>query len=257
MTPRDSQIYTRVGALLRFMGGHTEGGSAQPDATSTRSLFRSKGWKPFSPLVSTPSKAYASTFPSDDGSEILITVVSFTKGDTAKFEFNLGEYANVFDALRNDGKENGAGAGAGGYRGNEYAVYDVWHGAKLEGQTLALASAVSASMPTLSSSANGTKSADTAGTVSLSVPLDDSLLASGACAVGDVCPGFGAILLTKLTPGSDNGLQAYLARMQTLTAKDLAGFSCEGGVYVTFSTYLLPFNCPSFPLSRSNVHALA
>lgn len=189
MTPRDSQIYIRLGALLRFMGGHTEGGGAQPDAVSTRSLLRTKGWTPFLPLVSTPSKAYASTFPSDDGSEVLITIVSFAQGSTATFEVDLADHTNT----------NGSSSGS-------YTVYDAWHGTKLAG--------------TRSTSGR---------TMQLSVPLDDSLLATGGCVPGDVCPGYGAVLLTKMLPGNDNGLQAYLSRMKTLTAKQLSDYPCEGG----------------------------
>lgn len=65
MTPRDSQIYSRLGTLLRFAGGHTYGGDAQNSMPSNRSLLTSAGWLPFAPLVQAGNGgAYASTFPS-------------------------------------------------------------------------------------------------------------------------------------------------------------------------------------------------
>ena len=66
----NAQVYTRVAAILRFAGGHKYGGPAQADAVSARALLQSQSWAPFSPLISTPPSTYASTFPSQDGSEV-------------------------------------------------------------------------------------------------------------------------------------------------------------------------------------------
>ena len=48
MTPRDSQLFKRLGAILRFAGGHEYGGTAQDSPKSNRSLLQSARWKPFS-----------------------------------------------------------------------------------------------------------------------------------------------------------------------------------------------------------------
>eukprot|EP01045_Picozoa_sp_COSAG04_P045247 COSAG04_NODE_15760_length_521_cov_1.208531_2_plen_78_part_01 len=72
MTPRDSALFQRLGAILRFVGGHRYGGSAQASAPSSRELLRSALWKPYAPLVHARNgPAFASTFPSErtvDGS---------------------------------------------------------------------------------------------------------------------------------------------------------------------------------------------
>ena len=78
MTPRDSQIYSRLGTLLRFAGGHRYGGSAQDSARSNRTLLQSAGWLPFAPLVTAANgPAFASTFPSTDRDELFFTIVGF------------------------------------------------------------------------------------------------------------------------------------------------------------------------------------
>ena len=56
MTPRDSALYKRVGALLRFAGGHEHGGSGQDAAPSSRALFSAEGWEPFMPVVTQPAR---------------------------------------------------------------------------------------------------------------------------------------------------------------------------------------------------------
>ena len=107
ITPRDAQIYTRVAAILRFAGGHELGGRAQADAVSNRSLLQSSDWSPFSPPIITPSRTYASTFTSEDGSEALVTVVAFASGPCAKFVV----------------KER--------FRSSNFAFFDLWHGGKI------------------------------------------------------------------------------------------------------------------------------
>ena len=88
VTPRDGQLYKRVGALLRFFGGHTEGGTAQPDPVSNRSLLQSPGWAPFAPAMPGAGQdhTFASTFPAADRSdETLITIVTFDPVTAATF----------------------------------------------------------------------------------------------------------------------------------------------------------------------------
>jgi hypothetical protein len=80
MTPRDSAIYKRIAALLRFTGGHQYGGSGQSDdAASKRALLHSPHWKPFSPRIhASNGPAFASTWESDTGDgEAFIAVVGF------------------------------------------------------------------------------------------------------------------------------------------------------------------------------------
>lgn len=61
LTPRDAAIYRRMGALLRFAGGHVQG-SGQDDATSTRSLLRSTDWTPFAPTSESSNQPPLSQF---------------------------------------------------------------------------------------------------------------------------------------------------------------------------------------------------
>ena len=83
MTPRDGALFKRLGAILRFVGGHRYGGSAQASAPSSRELLRSALWKPYAPLVQAQNgPAFASTFPSErtvDGSpeEVFLAVAGF------------------------------------------------------------------------------------------------------------------------------------------------------------------------------------
>ena len=217
MTPRDSALYTRMGALLRFAGGHTYGGSAQHDANSTRALFQAKGWLPFSPIVTTPPTTFASTFPADDGTETLVTVVSFSAGAVATLTLDA-KYATG------------------------YSVYDVWHGVPLKGRMVNGAFAVNA-------------------------PLDDSLLQTnaqtnastpaGGGGGGDAnSAGYGAVLLTK--KGANASLTRFLQRMKELTAKDLAKFSCEGGIKCSSGSADWPFypSCNTTKYARG-MHGMA
>ena len=81
MTPRDSQIYQRLGALLRFAGGHTNH-SGQSSPNSNRTLLLSADWKPFFPAVEASNgPTYASSFPSED--EVFFTVVGFGSKTTS------------------------------------------------------------------------------------------------------------------------------------------------------------------------------
>ena len=78
MTPRDSQIYRRLSALLRFFGGHTHGGSAQASPASDRTLLSSGGWRPYSPIITAANgPAFASTFPSNTDDEVFFAVVGY------------------------------------------------------------------------------------------------------------------------------------------------------------------------------------
>ena len=80
MTPRDSAIYKRISALLRFTGGHQHGGSGQADdAPSQRALLQSSKWTPFSPRIhASNGPTFASTWESDTGNgEAFIAVVGF------------------------------------------------------------------------------------------------------------------------------------------------------------------------------------
>ena len=80
LTPRDAEIFRRVGAMLRFAGGHSHGGEGQADdAPSNRSLLRSADWRPFQPLIhAVNGPAFASSFFSDANTgEVFICVVGY------------------------------------------------------------------------------------------------------------------------------------------------------------------------------------
>eukprot|EP01048_Picozoa_sp_COSAG05_P016637 COSAG05_NODE_2170_length_3442_cov_3.273706_4_plen_336_part_00 len=82
MTPRDSAIYKRMSAIMRFAGGHMHGGSAQSDdAPSKRALLRSSRWRPYTPRIhASNGPAFASTWESNTGDgEVFINIVSFGK----------------------------------------------------------------------------------------------------------------------------------------------------------------------------------
>ena len=79
MTPRDSAIYKRMSAIMRFAGGYIHGGSAQSDdAPSKRALLRSSRWRPYTPRIhASNGPAFASTWESDTGDgEVFINIVS-------------------------------------------------------------------------------------------------------------------------------------------------------------------------------------
>ena len=199
MTPRDSQIYQRLGALLRFAGGHAYGGSAQDSAPSSRSLLRSAGWQPFVPTIEAANgAAYASTFPAGGGGR---------KGRAA----GAGNTDEVFFTIVGFGNKTSAGVAAATmvldaryHAGAGYQLFDCWGGKEVR-------------LPAAAT-------ADGSASFNVSFELDASL-DSGNGRYG--ASGFGALLLTK--NGADPELQALLAKMRAFAATTLGSFSCEGG----------------------------
>ena len=194
MTPRDSQIYARLGALMRFFGGHTHGGSGQDSAASNRTLLSGAGWRPYSPVVAAANgPAYASTFPSDGGDEVLIAVVGYG-GRSAASTGSVPAWMPIDRRYSNEA----------GYR-----LFDCWAGAELP-----------IPPPHTNNSPRGAGPTN----LNLTFALDASLESHGGKYGAS---GFGALLLTR--HGADPTLQALLAKMRAMATRPLGAYSCEGG----------------------------
>lgn len=200
MTPRDSAMYKRMSAILRFAGGHMHGGSGQfDDAPSQRSLLRSSQWLPFSPRIhASNGPAFASTFESDTGDgEVFISIVGFgEKSDSA--------FTEVWILL--DAK----------YASSEgYHLYDCYRGLEVPLPTAAEALH-------LPSAGGGTSDK-----LNVSFTLEasiSSLVAVGSGASLTGLSGFTGLLLTK--DDADTALPPFLHRMHDLTALPLGNITC-------------------------------
>lgn len=193
-TPRAAQQIRILGAMLRFAGGHEHGGSAQEDPPSSRSLLRSALWEPYSPIVATrnatQAEIYASTWPSEgEDGELYISLVVLADRSAA-----LGK-GTVTAQFVLDPRVSGGG----------YHCYDTYRGREV---------------PMPAAGSNNT----------MTVEVDASLGGSDpAPCCARSCAGIGGLLFSKATPATDSALANYLKRMQAVTARSLADFTCEGG----------------------------
>ena len=189
MTPRDSALFKRLGAILRFAGGQMHGGSAQDSPVSERSLLQSGGWQPYSPLVSTANgQVFASTFPSGNTTtpdEVLMTLVGYA--DTV----SPTDFTDVWLSLPVEYKS--------------YRAFDCYKGVEI-------------TMPSGSAAINFTM------TIENSVPVSSG---SGPKQVSP--SGFGALLLRRNGTLDAPLAAFLAAMQSLTEGKPLGGFTCEGG----------------------------
>ena len=205
MTPRDAALYKRMGAILRFAGGHMHGGSGQSDdAPSERSLLRSSQWRPFSPSIHARNgPTFASTWESDDDDgELFISIVGFG----TESENSFAEAWFLLDAK---------------YASSEgYHLYDCYRGLELP-----LPAASQAQHVPLAGHGTPQQQLNVSLIVEASIR---SLVMIGSTATLVGMSGFTGLLLTRNTIATDATLRQFLTRMQSLTMVPLGNVTCHG-----------------------------